>query len=231
MLAGPREPILPKKVILASSRVMEVNHLLDRSGVEWTRFGNLSDETGDREEPGRFRLPEIYAPPELPLEENVATAQASRIFAAIRKTTPGLRLIPKNPEILLRRGTLVLEERPSDSRRGNAMPDLLRRQCFIGLDGLGNSQAPAADASTVELLVTGADIKVFRPNEYSQVPPSYYAIDLELKLRSNFSAKQVPLVCRFPSASIDLALLDMAERILSSNFHIHRESADSWPKN
>ena len=222
MLAGPREPILPKKVVLASSRMMEVNHLLDRSGVEWTRFGNLSDETRDREDHSKYRLPEIYAPPELPLEENVATAQASRIFAAIRKTTPGLRLIPKNPETLSRRGTLVLEERPADNRRGNAVPDLLRRQCFLGLDAIGNSPSSTADASTLELMVTGADIKVFRPSEYSQVPPSYYAIDLELKLRPNFSAKQVPLVCRFPSASIDLALLDMAERILSSKFEIHR---------
>jgi hypothetical protein len=231
MYIGPREPTLPRKVILASSRVLEINHVLDRSGVEWTRFGDLSDRTGDREEQGTDRLPEIYAPPELPLEENVATAQTSRIFAAIRKTTPGLHLVPKSPEILARGGTLILEERTSDSRHGNAVPDLLRRQCFLGLEALGDSQAPTADASTPELLVTGADVKVFRPKDYSQVPPSYYAIDLELQLRSNFSAKQVPLVCRFPSVSIDLSLLDMAERILSSQFEIHRARAGSWPKN
>jgi hypothetical protein len=231
MYAGPREPALPRKVILASSRVIEINHLLDRSGVEWTRFGDQSDQTEDEEEQSTHRWPEIYAPPELPLEENIATAQTSRIFAAIRKTTHGLHLAPRNPEILARRGTLVLEERTSPGQPGDVVPDLLRRQCFVGLDGLGNSQQPAADASTPELVVTGADVKVFRPKDYSQVPPGYYAIDLRLQLRPNFSAREVPLVCRFPSVSIDLALLDMAERILSSQFEIHRAGAGSWPKN
>jgi hypothetical protein len=230
MYAGPREPMLPRKVILASSRVLEINHLLDRSGVEWTRFGDLSDQTSDREE-GTQRLPEIYAPPELPLEENVATAQTSRISAAIRKTTLGLHLVPKNPEILAPRGTIVLEERTSDGHHSNAVPDLLRRQCFLGLDRLGSSQVPTAIASTPELLVTGADVKVFHPKDDSQVPPSYYAIDLELQLRPNFNEKQVLLVCRFPAAAIDLALLDMAERILSSQFEIHWARAGSWPKN
>jgi len=28
MYAGPREPMLPRKVVLASSRVVEINHLL-----------------------------------------------------------------------------------------------------------------------------------------------------------------------------------------------------------
>jgi hypothetical protein len=226
MYAGPREPMLPRKVILASSRVLEINHLLDRSGVEWTRFGDQSEQTGDEEEQGTHRLPEIYAPPQLPLEENVATAQTSRVFTAIRKTTHGVSLVPKNPEMLARRGTLVLEERTSSGQPGNVVPDLLRRQCFVGLDGLGNSQS-----ATPELVVAGVDVKVFRPKDHSQVPPGYYAIDLELQLRPNFSEREVPLVCRFPSVSIDLTLLDMAERILSSHFEIQRARAGSWPKN
>jgi len=226
MYAGPREPMLPRKVILASSRVLEINHVLDRSGVEWTRFGDQSDQTGAEEEQSTHGLPEIYTRPELPLEENVATAQVSRIFEAIRKTTPGLHLVPKNPEILARRGTLVLEERSSSGQHGKVVPDLLRRQCFVGLDGIETSQAP-----TPELVVTGADVKIFRPKDYSQVSPSYYAIDLELQVRPNFSAREVPLVCRFPSVPIDLALPDMAARILSSQFEIHRARAGSWPKN
>jgi hypothetical protein len=78
-------------------------------------------------------------------------------------------------------------------------------------------------------LVTGADVRVFRPKDWLQVPPSYYAIDLELLLRPNFSLKQVPLVCRFPLASIDLALVDMAQGILSTRFEIHRET-ETWRK-
>jgi hypothetical protein len=229
MYAGPREPTLPRKVILASSRVMEINHVLDRSRVEWTRFGDVSEQTGNREQAFTERLAEIYAPRELPLEENVAAAQTSQIFAAIRKTTIGVRLVPKDPEIFSRLGTLVLEERTSDGQGPNAVPDLLRRQCFLGRYETGHSQDLGAKRSTRELSVSGADVKVFRPKDYSQVPPSYYAIDLELQLQPNFSAKEMPLVCRFPSASIDLALLDMAERILSSQFEIRRTRTGAWP--
>jgi hypothetical protein len=213
MYARPRAPALPRKVILASSRMLEINHLLDRSGVEWTHFGDVSDETGDREEQGTDRLPDMYAPPALPLEENVAAAQTSRIFAAVRKATAGLELIPRNSEMLARRGTLVLEEGTPD-----AVPDLMRRQCFLGAEGPVSSP----------LLVTGAGVKVFRPKDYSQVPPHYYAIDLELQLRPNLSTEHVPILCRFPSASIDLALLDMARRILSTEFEIRRVGAKSW---
>jgi hypothetical protein len=231
MYAGPREPTLPRKVILASSRVMEINHVLDRSRVEWTRFGDVSEQTGNREQAVTERLAEIYAPRELPLEENVAAAQTSQIFAAIRKTTIGVRLVPKDPEIFSRLGTLVLEERTSDGQGPNAVPDLLRRQCFLGRYETGHSQDLGAKGPTRELSVSGADVKVFRPKDYSQVPPGYYAIDLELQLQPNFSAKEMPLVCRFPSVSIDLALLDMAERILSSQFEIRRTRTGAWPGN
>src|SRR5207248_11056366 len=134
--------------------------------VEWTHFGDLSDETSDLEEQVTTRLPDIYAPRALPLEENIAAAQTSRVFAAVRKAVAGIQLIPRNAAMLARHSTLVLEEKTSNSGHGNVVPDLLRRQCFLGLERLGNR---TDEVATPELLVTGAGVKVFRPREYSQV--------------------------------------------------------------
>jgi hypothetical protein len=66
---------------------------------------------------------------------------------------------------------------------------------------------------------------VFRPMNSAQVPPSYYAIDLELTLQPNFSLHQTPLVCRFPLAPIDAGLVDMAEKILTSRFEVRGRKA------
>jgi hypothetical protein len=223
VLSGPREPTLPSEVILASSDVEEINHYLDRSGVERTRLGEISDASGVAER-GTMSLPMLYARPVLPLEENLTTAEKSGVLAAVQEATRGLRLVFRNPTIIAQRRVLVFDERASDGSQSHAEPNLLRRQCFLGMDRLGSSPGGTAQTSTrPALLVTGADIRVFYPTNWPQVPPGYYAIDLELIARANFSPKQVPLVCRFPLASIDLALVDMAQSILATRFEVNKE--------
>jgi hypothetical protein len=229
-LNGPREPAPPREVILATSDVVEINQFLDRSGAEWTRLGETS-EASDVTVRGTIDLPILYARPVLPLDENLITAERSGILAAVQELTRGLRLVFRNPKTITQRRTLVFDQRASDGAHGDATPDLLRRQCFLGLDRLGGSQNKLTEDSTrPALFVSGADITVFRPKDWFQVPPSYYAIDLELRLQPNFSLKQVPLVCRFPLASIDLALVDMARDILSAGFEFHKEMSEAWPK-
>ncbi|MCU1338753.1 MAG: hypothetical protein JWO19_4334 [Bryobacterales bacterium] len=215
---------LPRKVILASNQMVEINHFFDQYGVEWTRFGEeASAKIAASEDPGTTRLPEIYAPPVLPLEENVAAAERARVVEAIKQEALGLILIFRNSETLSRRETLVLEELTRSGSRAAIAPDLLHRQCFIGLDRLEKSPAKVTGYSaSPAFLVTGVDVKVFRPKSSARVPPSYYAIDLELLLSPNFSSAAVPLVCRFPSVPIDTAIVGMAERILSSGVEIQR---------
>ena len=215
---------LPKKVFLASSQIVEINHFFDQYGVECTRFGEEYGQIGITDDPATTRLPEIYAPPALPLEDNISTAQRAWTLEAIQEAALGLLLVFKDPGILARRGTLVLEELTRDGSRGEAVPDLLRRQCFLGLDRIGDSQEKASGNSP-DLRVSAVDVKVFRPMNSAQVPPSYYAIDLELTLQPNFSLHQTPLVCRFPLAPIDAGLVDMAERILTSRFEVRGRKA------
>jgi hypothetical protein len=224
---GPREPAAPREVILAASDVVEINQFLDRAGAEWTRLGETS-EANSVTERGTMNLPILYTRPVLPLEENLTTAERTRTLAAVQEVTRGLRLVFRNPKTITLRRTLVFDERAPD---GDAMPDLLRRQCFLGMDRLLGSQNRATEDSTKPaMFVTSADIRLFQPTDWSQVPPSYYAIDLELQLQPNFSLKQVPLVCRFPLVSIDLALVDMAQDILSAGFEFYREKSEAWPR-
>jgi hypothetical protein len=225
-LGGSREPALPRKVVLASSDLVEINQFLDQSGAEWTRLGEVS-ETSDVAEPGTMRLPMLYGRPALSLEENLALAERSGTLAAIQQLTRGLRLDFKNPASVAQRRTLVFEE----GSLGDALPDLSRRQCFLGMERLASLQdTPAGNSTRPALFVTSADVKVFRPKDWPQVPPNYYAIDLELLLRPKFSSVQVPLVCRFPLASIDLALVDMMHRILSTRFEVYRGTSEVWRK-
>jgi hypothetical protein len=229
-LGGPRESALPREVILASSDIVEINHFLDRSGVEWTRLGEMSEANGVAQR-GTILLSMLYARPVVPLDENLTTAERGGVLAAVQEVTRGLRLVFRDSQTIAQRRTLVFEERAPDDAHGDTVPDLLRRQCFLGMDRLGSSEERATgDWTRPALLVTGADVRVFRPKDWPQVPPSYYAIDLKFLLRPNFSLKEVPLVCRFPLASIDLALVDMAQDILSTRFEIHRET-EAWRKN
>ena len=221
---GFNEHALPRRVILSSNQIVEINHFFDQYGVEWTRFAQESAEkNGGGEDPGTTLLPEIYAPPATPLAENVAAAKRDQVLEAVKQTALGLVLIFRDSEALSRRETLVLEESTGGSH-GTTAPDLLRRQCFLGLDRLENSPSRVTqDSASPAFVVTGVDVKVFRPKSSARVPPSYYAVDLELLLSPNFSSSAVPLVCRFPSVPIDTAIVGMAERILSSRLEIRKE--------
>src|SRR5215831_1080876 len=166
-LGGPREPALPREVILASSDVVEINQFLDRSGVEWTRLGDASDAGT---ETGTAGLSMLYTRPFMPLEENLTVAERSGMLAAVQSATRGFRLIFKNPKLIAERRTLVFDERAVHAAYGDAAPDFLRRQCFLGMDSLGRSQYTAAEGSMrPALFVTGADIRIFRPGDWSQV--------------------------------------------------------------
>src|SRR5258708_25403088 len=116
----------------------------------------------------------LYARPVLPLEENLAVAEQTGMLAAVREVTSGLRLIFRDPETVAQRRTLVFDERASGRAHGDALPDLLRRQCFLGMDRLGSSQESLTrDSTRPALSFTGADGRVFRPKRWPQVPPAY----------------------------------------------------------
>ena len=220
---APR-PVLPIKVLLSSSDIVEINHFLDQYGVEWTRFGKPFDDSEPHKNTGTNQLPAVYAPPPLPLEENISIAQRARVLEAIQAAEMGLRLEFKDPATAARRTTVVLDDSDPGGRVIESSPHLLHRQCFIGLDKLANGDSKSgADARPATLRVTDVDIKIFQPSHGSQVPPEYYAIDLAFLLTSTLGAGDIPIVCRFPSAPINLTLEQMAERILSSRFEITRQ--------
>ncbi len=227
---------LTSNVLLASSQIVEINHFFDHYGVDWTRFGERPELVVEAEpDPGTMRLPEIYARTKLSLDENLATAQKPGILDSIQEAALGLMLVVKDSQTLAQ-GILVLDEFRPNGSHSAPQPDLLRRQCFIGLDRLANSPEagtrplgigppgirPPGIRQGAALSVTSVDVKVFRPNNSVQVPADYYAIDLGLLLKPDFSSSPVPLVCRFPLTPIDSALVEMAERILSNRFEIRR---------
>jgi hypothetical protein len=214
-------PALARKVILPSSQIVEINHFLDQYGVEWTRFGKDLDDTETQEDPGTNRLPDVYSPPALPLEQNISLAQRGRVLEAIQSATVGLRLEFKELDTIARRTTLVLDDFGRNGVAEESPPQLLHRQCFVGLEKLpdGHRQALTTPERPA-LQVTHVDIKIFQPGKFSEVSSDYYAIDLEFLLKPNFGSGEIPVVCRFPSAPINLALAQMAERILSSRFEI-----------
>jgi hypothetical protein len=223
---GLREPAYSIQVILAASDLIEVNEYLDRSRTEWTRLGEGS-ETSTIEQ-STTRLPMLYAQPVFPLDQNLNIAERDGVFSAVQNATRGLSLVFRNPNIVADHGFLLVEEGRLCTVDGNAVADLWRRQCFLGFgDALDRFSDHAARPA---LFVSGADIKVFRPKHTSQVPPNYYAIDLELQLRANFNPTQLKLVCRFPLAPIDLTLIDMAREMLSSAFEFHKETLAEWRK-
>lgn len=194
------------RVVLAFSQMVEINHFLDRYRVEMTRFGSaFAPATHD---PGTRDLPQIFARPALPLAENIAEAQASGAIDSMEKALASMVLVPKNvlpadPRSPVQ-GLVILEE-TGESRQA----DLLRRQCFV-----------EAGADRGPLLVSGASVKVFRPSGSEQVAPDYYAIDLDLSLRSAADSARARAVCRFPFEPIGMALVDRARRILSTRFEV-----------
>ncbi len=185
-------------VVVASSQIAEINHFFDQFGVEVTRFGNGT--MPKQESQGTMELPRIYAQPKLSIDENVAAAWDSAAVESIQNALLQILLIPKKP----RTGMLMLNEAGE-----SAQADLLQRQCFIALDAAGGMQPLAA---------SNADVKVFRPPKSTQVPPDYYAIDLEISLRSELGSSPARIVCRFPLDPIGIGLVDRARRILSNSF-------------
>jgi len=90
---------------------------------------------------------------------------------------------------------------------------------------MGPLEHPSGTKVSSLLRISDVDIRVFQPRDSPQVPDDYYAIDLKLQLRSDSGKTNVPVVCRFPFAPIDMNLLVEAERILSSEFAIQTREA------
>jgi hypothetical protein len=224
LLSGPkgfeRRAVPPRKVVLRSSEIVEINHFFDQYGIDWTRFGEDGDAARERQDNGTTQLPEIYSPPELPLDENISIAKQARMFDAIRNAAVGLVFDWKQQRQPAPPGMLVIEEQDGRPTGEAAIPDLLHRQCFIdpGMFAFAGSGAPGD--SRAALVVSDVDVRVFQPRDSAQESQDYYAIDLDLKLTPQSGGSGGTIVCRFPSAPIDLGLLDMAERILSSRFDI-----------
>lgn len=227
LLALPKvftaQPPPPRKVIVPSSQVVEINHFLDQYGVEWTRFGKEFENTDTQVDNGTNRLPDVYAPPALPLDENISIAQRARVLETIQASVVGLRLQFKDSSNAVRRTTMVLDDSDPDSSPIESSPHLLHRQCFVGLGQLTNTKPQIPLQTRPALRVTDVDIRIFQPDDLSQAPSDYYAVDLQFLVKPNFSAGEVPIVCRFPSAPINLALGQMAERILSTRFEIREQ--------
>ncbi|MFL6447552.1 MAG: hypothetical protein ACJ746_07665 [Bryobacteraceae bacterium] len=199
-----------KKFVLSGDDIVEINHFLDTYSLEWTRFGDDSDDARTRESAGTTNLPEIYSAPGPALDENLGKAREAGVEKDIRKAAMRLTFRLKNLQPAAMPGELVLDE---DSGVGSAAPHYFHQQCFVtGYPG------PTA-AGPALFRVTDADLAIFQPEESPQVPKDYYAVDVRLRLKSD-AGRSMPVVCRFPSAAIEETLLDSTERILSSVFSI-----------
>jgi hypothetical protein len=206
-----KHQIPQRRFVLASSDIVEINHFLDKYSLQWTRFGDESEEARKREFAGTTVLPEIYTAPHPTLDDNLENARKTGIEREIQVAAMRLVFSLKGAEPLNGWGMLVLDD---ESRPGiSARPHFFHRQCFVG------EYQPAKTSSVGAFRVEGADLAIFQPRDSPQVPEDYYAVDLRLQLKSN-SGTSIPIVCRFPSAAIEGSLLDSAERILSSVFAI-----------
>jgi hypothetical protein len=199
-----------KKFILASSDIVEINHFLDKYSLEWTRFGNESDDARKREFAGTTVLPAIYSAPQLALDNNLENARKTGAENEIHGAAMHLIFSLKDPKRVAGRGMLVLDD---EIRSSVAAPHFFHKQCFVG-------EYQVAKTSVFPVFrVVDADLAIFQPRDSRGLPEDYYAVDLRLQLKSD-SGGSMPIVCRFPSAAIDGALLESAERILSSVFVI-----------
>jgi hypothetical protein len=205
-----KHPPAQKKFILNSSDIVEINHFFDKYSLEWTRFGDDSDDARKRELAGTTVLPEIYNAPQLTLDENLQNAIKSGIGNEIQGAAMRLIFNLKDPQRLAAGGMLVLDD---ENQSSPAAPHFFHKQCFVG----GYQSVKRSGSPTFR--VTDADLAIFQPGKSPQIPEDYYAIDLRLQLKSD-SGGAIPVVCRFPSAAIDGSLLDNTERILSSAFVI-----------
>ena len=199
-----------KKFVLASGDIVEINHFLDKYSLEWTRFGEDSDDARKREFAGTTLLPDIYNAPAPTLDENLGNARRIGIEDELRQAAMRLTFNLKDPKPVGVAGMLVLDD---ENGSAAAAPDFFHKQCFVG-----EYQSLKTPGSPV-FRVTDADLEIFQPRDAPQVPEDYYAIDVRLQLKSN-SGASMPVICRFPSAAIEESLLDSSERILSHVFSI-----------
>jgi hypothetical protein len=214
-----------RKVALSSDDIVEVNHFFDQYGVEWTRFGVATDDAQARESAGTTVLPSIYGPPGLTLDQNLRNAQKARVFEAVQAAALQLELLPKAQMNSKRGEPLVLEEGTGFEPQRLKTPHLLRKQCLFETFQMGVPDYPSGTKASSLLRIGDVDIRVFQPRDSPQVPDDYYAIDLKLQLRSVSGNTNIPVVCRFPFAPIDMNLLVEAQHILSSEFAIQRREA------
>jgi hypothetical protein len=205
-----------RKFVLASSDIVEINHFLDKYSLEWTRFGNQSDEARKREFEGTTILPSIYIPTGPTLDDNLENARKAGIEQEVHEAALRLVFSLKDPKLVDNRNMLVLDE---ESRSGTAAPHFFHKQCFIGAYQAETQPQTSQTFGSPGFRVAEADLAIFQPRNSTQVPQDYYAVDLRFRLRSD-AGGLIPVVCRFPSAAIEVTLLDDAERILSSVFAI-----------
>jgi len=206
---GKRRPP-QKKFVLASDDIVEINHFLDKYSLEWTRFGDDSEDARKRESAGTTALPDIYSARQPALDENIEKAKEAGVENDIRKAAMRLMFSLKDFQPAAAAGVLVLDD---DNGPGMAAPHYFHKQCFVA-----GYASPKAAGSPV-FRVTDAHLAIFQPEDSPQVPKDYYAVDVRLQLKSD-GGRSMPIVCRFPSAPIEETLLDNAERILSSVFSI-----------
>jgi hypothetical protein len=203
---------MPNRFTLPSSEIVEINRFLDQHAIEWTRFGDESDEARARDELGTTMLPSLYAPPALAWEDNLENANKAGTLEAMRATARELAFVAKASKQVHGPGMLVLDDETSLYPDAVPVPNFFHRQCFVDSDQISAFQV---------LRVADFDIRIFRPSESTQVPEDYYAVDLAMRLKSG-SGESLRVVCRFPSAAIDLSLLEKAKRLLSSRFEVQR---------
>ena len=198
------------KFVLPSTDIVEINHFLDKYSLEWTRFGDESDDARKREFAGTTMLSDIYTASQLALDDNLENARKTGIEDEIHAAAMRLHFSLKDPKRVSPGGVMVVDD---ENRSGVAAPHLFHKQCFIG------EYQVAKTAGSPVFRVTEAGLAIFQPRHSPQLPEDYYAVDLRLELKSD-SGGSTPVVCRFPSAAIEGTLLDSAERILSSVFVI-----------
>jgi hypothetical protein len=200
-----------KKFVLASDDIVEINHFFDKYSLEWTRFGDESDDARKREFAGTTVLPGIYNAPGPTLDETLQNAKDADLDNDIRQAAMRLTFTLKDPQPAAPvAGVLVLDD---ENGPGTAAPHYFHKQCFVG-----EYQGLSAAGSRL-FRVTDANVAIFQPERSPQVPKDYFAVDVRLQLKSE-GGPSMPVVCRFPSAVIEETLLDSAKEILSKVFSI-----------
>jgi hypothetical protein len=200
------------RVSLPQEYLVEINTFLDGAGREATRFAEQRRQLPPDAPP--FHL--LYVAPRLPLAANLALAREHNAIDRIADALTHIAIRPTAADLPTRRQPIVLDP---DAQRppAEAAPDYLRPQCFL----TGDRAVWTADPTRAPLMVRSSDVRILQPRDTAKVPRDYYAIDIELQLDQP-ADPAASIVCRFPWATIDLALVDMTKRLLSSWFDLQR---------